>query len=188
MTLGPLPRHRRFRPPRRGSLLALAALLLWIALRVWQQTQDAARSGDVNTASESATATVQRVVDGDTLLLAGGVRVRLLGVDTPETKIAGQPPEPWGPQASEFTAQFCRGGTVRLEFDRERFDRYHRTLAYVYVDDVMLNEELIRQGFSAAQTQYPFRSDMKRRFVEAEKEARAAHRGIWSLPGSGSPQ
>jgi micrococcal nuclease len=116
------------------------------------------------------------------LLLEGGTRIRLLGVDTPETKIPDQPPEPWGPEASDFTARKVTGKQVRLEFDRERFDQYGRTLAYVYVGDLFLNEELIRQGLSTAQLQYPYRSDMKRRFLNAEQEARAQRRGIWSSP------
>jgi micrococcal nuclease len=176
----------RRRPIRRLSLqnsfwLLLVAIVL-IAMRLWPAEYRGA--SESQTARESTITTVKRAVDGDTLLLDDGIRVRLLGVDTPETKIPDQPPEPWGPEASEFTARHVTGRQVRLEFDRERFDRYGRTLAYVYVGDRLLNEELIREGLSAAQLQYPYRSDMKRRFVKAENEAREQHRGIWSA-GSG---
>ena len=123
---------------------------------------------------------VQRVVDGDTLLLADGTRVRLLGVDTPETKHPRLPPEPLGVEASEFTRRHVEGRTVTLQFDRERRDRYHRVLAYVYLDGWMLNEELIRAGFSRAETRFPYSSAMKRRFRNAEEEARANHRGLWA--------
>jgi len=123
---------------------------------------------------------VTRAIDGDTLLLEDGTRIRLLGVNTPETKHPNRPPEPWGKEASEWVAKRVNGKIVRLEFDRERYDDYKRTLAYVYVDGTFLNEEIIRAGFSAAHNQYPFRSDMKRRFRKAEAEAQNRHLGIWS--------
>lgn len=133
-------------------------------------------------AGETLTARVRRVVDGDTLLMENGDRVRLLGVDTPETKKEGVPVQPFGPEASAYTTRMVEGKTVRLEFDRERYDQFHRILAYVWVGDVLLNEEVIRQGFSTAQLQYPYRTDMKRRFSAAQEEARRAERGLWTLP------
>lgn len=125
---------------------------------------------------------VTRVVDGDTLLLETGHRVRLIGVDTPETKHPDRPPEPWGWEASEFTRGLVDQKLVRLDYDRERFDRYQRVLAYVYCDGWLLNEELIRAGLSPAKTTFPFRSDMQRRFRNAEQQAREAGRGLWSQP------
>lgn len=126
---------------------------------------------------------VQRVVDGDTLLLTDGTRIRLIGADTPETVKRDSPVEAFGPEATEFTEQFVArdGGRVRLEYDRERVDRYGRTLAYVYVGDEMLNEELIRHGLATAQTQYNYSRVMKDRFRRAEEEAKAAGLGLWSL-------
>lgn len=124
---------------------------------------------------------VTRVVDGDTLLLASGQRVRLIGVDTPETVHPQRPPEPLGPEATEFTRRMVEGRPIRLEFDRERWDAYQRVLAYVYVDELLLNEELIRAGLSRAGASFPYRSDMQRRFRAAEAEARAARRGLWGL-------
>ena len=124
---------------------------------------------------------VERVIDGDTLVLAGGTRVRLLGVDTPETRHPNRPPEPLGKEATAFTRRHVEGKEVTLRFDRQRRDRYRRVLAYVYVDDWFLNEELIRAGYSRAETQYPYSSAMKRRFRQAEEEARRANRGLWAL-------
>jgi micrococcal nuclease len=124
---------------------------------------------------------VQRVVDGDTLLLANGDRVRLLGVDTPETVAPDRPVEPFGKAASEFTRRHVERRRIRLGFDKERVDRYGRVLAYVYLEDgTMLNEELIRAGLSEAQLQYPYSAAMKRRFRAAESEAREAERGLWT--------
>jgi micrococcal nuclease len=94
--------------------------------------------------------------------------------------------EPFGREASDFTSQliFQQGGIVRLQFDRERMDHYGRFLAYVWVGDKLLNEELIRHGLGKALTGYPYSESMKRRFRRAEEDARGARRGIWSLePG-----
>ena len=128
---------------------------------------------------------VERVVDGDTLVISGGDRVRLIGVDTPETKHPTKPPQPFGKEASEFTRQQVEGKRVQLRFDPgETKDKYGRTLAYVYVDGQFLNEMLVRAGLARAMTNYPFSSDMKRVFRDAEAAAQAEHRGIWSLPST----
>ena len=125
---------------------------------------------------------IERVVDGDTLILQGNTRVRLIGADTPETVKPNHPVEPYGPEATEFTKRFIEdaGGEVRLQMDRERKDGFDRFLAYVFVDDRMLNEELIRAGLATARTEFNYSPSMKRRFRQAEDEAKAAKLGIWS--------
>jgi micrococcal nuclease len=130
---------------------------------------------------------VRRTVDGDTLLLASGARIRLQGVNTPETVKPNSPVEPWGPEASQFTKDFIEkaGHRVRLTFSLERKDRYDRFLAFVWNGDVMLNEELVRAGLAHARRDYPYSEAMKRRFTAAQEEARRAGRGIWS---TGSPE
>jgi len=135
-------------------------------------------------------ARVERVVDGDTLLLVSGARVRLQGIDAPETKHPDLPVQPWGPQASRFTADFIGERDVHLRFDRERIDQYGRFLAYVYVGDRMLNEELLRAGLARARLEYNYSDAMKRRFKAAQAEAKEAGRGIWSAderPGATAP-
>lgn len=141
---------------------------------------DPRESAPVDAGDPSKSYVVARVVDGDTLLLAGGERVRLLGVDTPETVAPDRPVEPFGPEASAFTERMAEGRAVTLGYDKERRDRYGRTLAYVYVDGRMLNEEILRAGLSEAQLQYPYANAMKKRFKAAEEEARRAGRGMWS--------
>ena len=126
---------------------------------------------------------VARVVDGDTLLLRSGHRVRLIGIDTPEIEHEDRPAEPLGREASRFTAQLVGDGPVRLEFDRERRDQYHRLLAYVHLPDGrLLNEEIVRAGYSRAEVHYAFRSDRKRQFLAAEEAAKAERRGMWAMP------
>lgn len=171
-----IPRVLRRRWPTTPTVL-LWLVLLGLAARLF--FREAEQTASLPQADQLHF--VARVVDGDTLQLASGHRVRLIGVDTPETVHPQRPPEPLGPEASEFTRRLVEGRPVRLEFDRERWDAYQRVLAYVYVDELLLNEELIRAGLSRAFTTYPFRSDMQRRFRAAEAEARAARRGLWGL-------
>jgi micrococcal nuclease len=121
---------------------------------------------------------VVRVVDGDTLELDGGERVRLIGVDTPESVDPRRPVEYFGKEAAAFTRRLAEGRRVRLDYDQQLRDRYRRTLAYVYLDDgTFLNAEIIRQGYGHALTRYPFRyADDFRAY---EREARANRRGLW---------
>jgi len=183
-------RTPRYRPPRLIPAILMLALLALMILRAQDASSPPAESFPSPSVSgeQARFAVVHRVVDGDTLLLESGERVRLIGVDTPETKIPNQPPEPFGPEASEFTRQCVEGRQVRLEFDRERRDQYGRTLAYVYQGDLFLNEAILLAGFSAAELRYPFRSDMKRRFAQAEQQARQARRGIWSSNAVQKPE
>ena len=126
--------------------------------------------------------TVTRVVDGDTLVVEGIGTIRLIGVDTPETVDPRGPVEYFGKEASDFTKQLATGKRTRLEFDQDRTDRYGRTLAYVYLqpEDVLLNAEIIRQGYGFAYTVFPFR--MMEQFRALEREAREAGRGLWARP------
>lgn len=133
---------------------------------------------------------VRRVVDGDTLLLESGARVRLQGIDTPETVREGFEVEVWGPEASQFTKSFIRraNARVRLTFSEERKDRHDRYLAFVWDGDIMLNEELVRAGLAHARLDYRYSGVMKRRMEQAQEEARRAGRGIWSKAESRGSQ
>jgi micrococcal nuclease len=122
---------------------------------------------------------VERVVDGDTLIVEDVGRVRLIGVDTPETVDPRRPVERFGREASEFLRRLVNGRSVRLEYDRERRDQYGRTLAYVFLPDgTFVNEEIIRQGYGFAYTRVPFK--YLERFRGREREAREARRGLWA--------
>jgi micrococcal nuclease len=127
---------------------------------------------------------VQRVVDGDTLLLGTGERVRLIGVNTPETVHPKKAVETFGKEASAFTKRMSEGKLVRLEFDpvasRDGKDRYSRTLAYVFLHDgTHLNAEIIRQGYGLAVSgSPPFK--YQEEFRRLEREAREQRRGLWA--------
>jgi micrococcal nuclease len=129
-----------------------------------------------------ATATVTRVVDGDTVEISPPVEglstVRLIGVDTPETHGGTQP---YGPEASDFTREYLQGAEVALELDVEKIDPYGRLLAYVYLPDgQMFNETLVEEGYAQVAT-FPPNVKYVDRFLEAQREARAANRGLWGL-------
>ena len=176
---------RRIRSWRSRPAWAVAVLLLLLAVRLWQDYSTPQPPEDL----PEGVYHVERVVDGDTLLLANQARVRLWGVDTPETVHPRKPVEPFGPEAADFTKQFVATdrGTVRLQMDRERLDKYNRFLAYVWVGDEMLNEELIRAGLATAETGYNYSQSMKTRFRRAEDEAKSNRRGIWSTPAPTAP-
>jgi micrococcal nuclease len=120
---------------------------------------------------------VQQVVDGDTLVLAGGDRVRLIGVDTPETKHPDVPVQYFGKEASAFTRKWLEGRVVRLEYGPDPRDKYGRLLAYVWVDGVDFNREIIRRGYAVATTR--FEHARRDDFLQAEREARARRYGMW---------
>lgn len=122
---------------------------------------------------------VKRVVDGDTLLLSNGERVRLIGVDTPETVHPKKPVERFGKEASVFTKKLCEGKIVRLEYDQNKRDKYKRLLAYVYLKDgTFVNAEIVKQGYGYAYTRFPFK--YLEEFREYEKEAREKKQGLWA--------
>jgi len=127
---------------------------------------------------------VVRVVDGDTIVVSPNEKVRLIGVDTPETVHPKKSVACFGKEAKQFTRDAVEGKTIRLAMDkvnskRQHKDKYHRTLAYAYLDDgTMLNRELIRQGYAHAYTRFQFRYLVE--FRELERQARSQTVGLWS--------
>jgi micrococcal nuclease len=128
--------------------------------------------------------TIERVIDGDTVVVrmhGADETVRLIGVDTPETKHPTKPVQCFGPEASAFTDRLLPEGTrVRLERDVEARDHFGRLLAYVYrVDDgVFVNLELARLGYARPLAIAPNNAHA-RDVGAAVGEAQAEHRGLW---------
>ena len=128
----------------------------------------------------SSTAVVARVVDGDTVVLRGGERVRYIGVDTPESVKPGTPVQCYAKAASRANDRLVEGRRVRLRYDDEREDRYGRTLAYVYRagDGLFVNAELVRRGYARVLTIPPDDAHASR-FRRLATRARRAGRGLW---------
>jgi micrococcal nuclease len=156
----------------RRTWSALAVTVLFAILAAFADANDFVR--------------VKRVIDGDTIMLESGERVRLIGVDTPESVRPKTPVEHFAKEASAFTRRMVEGKRVRLEYDPANAVRGHkdntsqrRTLAYVFLEDgTLLNEEIIRQGYGHALTRYPF--SRVEDFRRLEREARDRRRGLWA--------
>ncbi len=116
---------------------------------------------------------VRYVIDGDTIELENGERVRYLGINTPEKG------RPYSTEATNKNKDLVFGREVALETDVQARDQYGRTLAYVYVGDKMVNLELVRQGYANTYTLSP-NVKYQDKFLEAEREAREAGRGLWA--------
>ena len=133
------------------------------------------------------TGTVVRAVDGDTIDVRLGARVqrvRLLGVDTPETHDPRKPVGCFGPEAAAFTAAVLTGARVTLEDDVERTDPYGRRLAYVHLGSMRFNDALLRHGYARLLVIAPNGSHAREMLTE-EMAARRARRGLWgACPGA----
>jgi micrococcal nuclease len=113
---------------------------------------------------------VKRAIDGDTIELSTGEKVRLIGVDTLEMKVPRKSVQYSGKAAAAFTQRTVAGKRVRLEYDQQRQDKYGRTLAYVYLESgIFVNAEIIRQGYRFAYTRFPFK--YQGQFRQLEREA-----------------
>jgi micrococcal nuclease len=135
---------------------------------------------------------VQRVIDGDTVQLETGERVRLIGIDTPElhesdklyrdsqrTKQDVSTIQELGRRAYAFTRNLVEGKRVSLEFDVEKHDRYGRLLAYVYLKDgTFVNAEIIKHGYASLMT-IPPNVKYAQLFLSLYRDARMNKRGLW---------
>lgn len=135
---------------------------------------------------------VRRVIDGDTVKLADGQSVRLIGIDTPEmhdspklsrdSQRSGQDIKTikaMGRRAYEFTRALAEGKHVRLEFDVEKRDKYKRLLAYVYLKDgTFLNARIIEEGYASLMT-FPPNVKYADLFLKLYQQARENKKGLW---------
>lgn len=121
------------------------------------------------------TTRVIEVVDGDTIIIEGGYKVRYIGIDTPEIH---REVEAFGAEAWQANRKLVEGKEVRLERDVSETDKYGRLLRYVYVNDIFINAELVRLGFARAKA-YPPDTEHQGYLEEMEAEAREAGRGMW---------
>lgn len=174
------------RPPQRRPALHRPAVRSGVAVLVAVALLAGCSSGGA--AAPPGHGTVERVVDGDTILVRLGAareRVRLIGIDTPEVHDPRSPVECFGAEASRQLASLLPPGTaVRLERDVEARDRYDRLLAYVHraSDDLFVNLAMAADGYAAAAT-YPPNVTRTAAIVAAAADARAGGLGLWGACG-----
>ena len=164
------------------QLLALAVTISVLAILAGCESaptletcDDVARAttrGGAESSTASRGVLVQRVIDGDTVVLADGERVRYIGMDTPERG------EPFFDEATEYNRQMVEGRRVRLMKDDSDKDRFGRLLRYVLAGDILVNAELVREGLAEAKRYEP---DVKFAdcFDALMQEARDGQRGMW---------
>jgi len=131
---------------------------------------------------------VVRVVDGDTFIAhidGEDIRIRLIGVDTPESVHPNKDVEYFGIEASDFLKKMLSGERVFFKYDQNysatnHKDRYGRMLAYAYraSDSLFVNAEILRQGYGHAYTNYPF--TFLEDFLKLKRDARMQKRGLWA--------
>lgn len=118
------------------------------------------------------TTTIEKVIDGDTIVADTGEVIRYIGMNTPEK---GQP---FANEATEENKRLVLRKEIWLEFDIDRKDRYGRTLAYLFMDGVLVNEELVKKGLAVSETIQP-NVKHKYRILAAEEDAKKNCKGIW---------
>ncbi len=137
---------------------------------------------DPKKSSENIYYEVARVVDGDTIIIninSIDERVRLIGVNTPESVKPDTPVEKYGKEASSFTKKLLKNKKVKLEFDVRKRDKYSRLLAYVYLPDGrMVNRTLLEEGYAQVMT-VPPNVRYQKEFLKLQKKAREQKKGLW---------
>lgn len=121
---------------------------------------------------------VKRVIDGDTIELMDGRKLRYIGVDTPESVDPRRKVECFGKEASLFNKELVEGREVRLEKDISETDSFGRLLRYVYIGDIMVNKYLVEQGYAYASS-YPPDVKHQNDFKHAQEMAEKENRGLW---------
>jgi len=125
---------------------------------------------------------VKWVIDGDTIVLESGEKVRYLGIDTPEMTSN----QVWAKEAWEYNRKLVGGKRVYLEYDQIKRDRYNRLLAFVWVGKEMVNKKLVRKGLAYVYYIFPNEKHANQ-LVRAQDEAMRDKVGLWRYPGVVSP-
>lgn len=139
--------------------------------------------GETKTVTIRSLYEVVEVIDGDTLSIdynGKTEKIRLIGVNCPESVHPTKGVEPFGKEASNFTKSSLEGKKISFELDVEERDQYGRILAYVYLDFKMFNKTLLEEGYAQVMTVQP-NSKYADEYVEIQKSAREQNKGLWAL-------
>lgn len=185
-----------------GAALLAIGIFIGVGFGSEKTIQPAEQTAAVSNTNEIASTTsintepqlgelvkVTRVVDGDTINVEINGKtepVRYIGIDTPETVDPRKPVQCFGVEASKKNKELVEGKMVRLEKDITDRDKYNRLLRYVWLDDTLINQELVAQGFAKS---YSYPPDVKYQdlFVAAEKKAREDKLGLWTACANVTP-
>lgn len=155
-------------------LLIVAAFLSGYSIRNPQAPSYSTSAIAMPSAIREESVVVTRVLDGDTVELADGRRVRYEGIDAPESQ------QEFSTESRDLNARLVEGKTVRLEIEGEEFDVYGRTLAFVWLpDDRMVNEQMVREGYAEVIAFGGIPSAHHDVLMAAQKEAQQNFRGMW---------
>ena len=160
---------------KRKTRKALYLLFLLLVLGIYNFLKN------TDAGPDSKEVTVIEVLDGDTVIIddAKHSRVRYLDIDTPEIPLQNSPGDPMALEAWDFNSGLVEGKKVRLEFDRQKYDPYGRILAHVYIDDLMVNEELLKQGLATVLIIEP-NDKYSEIMSDAVNQAKKERKGIWA--------
>jgi endonuclease YncB( thermonuclease family) len=126
--------------------------------------------------------TVRNVIDGDTIDLTDGRRVRLLGIDAPEAGFFGKKAEPWSQESTQWLRDRIEGHAVTLRIDESEKDKYGRTLAWIYdSDNILINQQILAEGYAKLLADFGLPLELEPALREAESEARVQRLGLWGL-------
>ena len=167
-------KKRQIRPPSPAIFVftVVSCLVLW---RLFNAVDTPA------VVSQTVTAQVVRVIDGDTVELDDGRRVRLLGIDATELGYNGDPSEPGAEAARDWLEGRLTGKHVQLRYGPERLDRYGRTLAWIFLPTgEFINKELLAEGQARLVTRYGLPDDLSAELHQATAQAQVQHKGIWN--------
>ncbi len=168
--------------PTRRILTAAALLIIALYTQWLTESRDRHNSPELTATPKPAPSgmvLVTKAVDGDTIEIEGGARVRYIGVNTPETVDPRRSVQCFGKEASIYNKALVEGQFVRLVRDISDTDKYGRLLRYIYLaDGTFVNLQLVTQGYAQASA-YPPDIAHAKEFTAAQAAAREAGRGLW---------
>lgn len=159
---------------KRNIIIALVILLMLSGCMGATST-----TGPLKIPKEAREALVERVVDGDTFVIDKGQKVRMIGINTPESVDPRRPVEFYGKEASRFTKELLEGKKVYLQWGQTPKDRYGRWLAWVWLPDgTFVNGELVAKGYAQV---YTFKDNPEHAeyLLQLQKQAREEKLGLW---------
>lgn len=160
-----------------STIISFVAILVFSLAKTWQTMVNLEVLGEQQD-HDQETALVARVIDGDTIELADGRKLRYIGIDTPELGTRNQQTDCFASEAAEYNRQLVEGETVTLEVDVGQTDRYGRLLRYVWLNEQMVNQVLVEQGYAYA-VSYPPDVKYQDSLQAAQQEAQEQRAGLW---------